>query len=724
MSPAPRIPVGQPTAPPHAIVHICPMHSRIRSVEHGLCPLCGMSLEPESRVARDERTMGELRSLSRRFWASVVVTILVLVLEAGDRFPTLCDPLPMACRHWIELILAAPVCFWAAWPFQARAFGSLLHTRPNRFTLVSAGVLASFAFGAVATIAPWFLSSWASDLEGGIPAHFEIPVALVAWALLIQVVELRARRSTASALGSRIGRLPTTARNVADNGTESEIALAAVAVGDRLRVRPGEAVPVDGVIVEGASSFDESMLTGEPIPVDKRVGDRVTGVTGNGSGTFVMHAEKVGAQTLIARIHTRLDEIHLTRAPVQRGADTLAAWLVPLVFAASFATYALWAFAGPLASLPDAWFHALAVLIVASPMALGLVSPMAILVVTGRGAASGVLFRDAEAVETLARFDALLLDGTASLTEGRPLVHLVTPSHGFSQDAVLRLAGSLERFGDHPFSVAIVQACRDDKIQLAEVSGFEALPGRGVRGMVDGRRIAVGNRALLVELGIPATEIGDRAETLRLEGSSVVYLAVDGRVAGMIAIADALKPDAIRTVQDLRHAGVRVVLLTGDDATTGRALSRRLGIDEVVSEVLPGGKPGVVLGLRAQGRIVAMVAGREPDLPALGYAHARVVLGTDSDIAVDEGSVVLLDGSLRALLRARGLARDAMRIVRENLVFAIACNALAIPLAAGALSWSCGLEIPPAMASGVMGLASIAVVANAMRLRLHSARKE
>jgi Cu+-exporting ATPase len=693
----------------------CPMHPEIVRDAPGPCPICGMALEPMD-VTADEEENPELRDMERRFRVSLALTVPIVLISMADMLPG--APVAHALGRgaaWLQLALSAPVVLWGGFPFFVRGLASL-RTRPNMFTLIALGTGAAFAESALATLAPGIFPPSFRDHRGEVAVYYEAAAVIVTLVLLGQVLELRARSRTSAAIRALLRLAPPTARRIVD-GREEDVPLEAVRPGDRLRVRPGEKVPVDGVVLEGHSAVDESMVTGESIPVEKRPGHRLIGGTVNVSGSFVMRAERVGSDTLLARIVRLVSEAQRSRAPIQRLADQVSAWFVPAVVLIAVATFAAWALFGPEPRLAYALVNAVAVLIIACPCALGLATPMSIAVATGRGAEFGVLFRDAEAIELLHAVDTLVVDKTGTLTEGRPALAEVEAAPGLDETELLRLAASLERGSEHPLAAALVRGAGERGIALAEAERFESRPGRGVVGVVAGRAVALGNRTLLEELTLDPGPFAERADALRKRGRTVAFVALDGRVAGIVAVADPVKPSAVEAIRALREEGIRIVMLTGDNRLTAEAVARELGLDEVVAEVLPEEKAAVVRRLQSEGRVVAMAGDGINDAPALAAAHVGIAMGTGTDVAVESAGVTLVKGDLRGIVRARRLSRATVRNIRQNLFFAFAYNALGVPVAAGVLYPSFGVLLSPMVAAAAMSLSSVSVIANALRLR-------
>ncbi|HTL14809.1 MAG TPA: heavy metal translocating P-type ATPase [Thermomonas sp.] len=697
---------------PAGTVYTCPMHPEVRQVGPGTCPFCGMALEPEM-PALDDGENPELVDFSHRFWWTLPLTVAVLALAMfGHRLGAW---LSTGVRTWTELALSAPVVLWAGWPFFQRWVQSVRNRSPNMWTLIGTGVAAAFGYSVVATLAPDLFPASFRE-HGRVGVYFEAAAVIVSLTLLGQLLELRARSKTSAAIKALLGLAPKTARRLRDDGGEEDIELSHVHVGDRLRVRPGEKVPVDGVVLEGRSNLDESMLTGEPVPVEKGVGDSVIGATLNGTGTLVIRAENVGAETVLAQIVQMVAQAQRSRAPMQRMADRVAFWFVLGVLAAAVATFLAWGLLGPEPSWTYAVLNAVSVLIIACPCALGLATPMSIMVATGRAAQAGVLFRDAEAIEHFRRIDTLVVDKTGTLTEGKPAFREVVAHGGFGEDEVLRLAASLDQGSEHPLADAIVAEARRRGLALESAEGFESATGTGVRGTVGGRRLAIGNTALMREEGVDTAPLQARTEALRGQGASVMHLAVDGTLAGLLAVADPIKPSTPEAIKALQAAGLRIVMASGDASATAKAVAGALGIDEVHGEVRPQDKVALVERLKAEGRKVAMAGDGINDAPALAAADIGVAMGTGTDVAMSSAQVTLVKGDLRALLRARALSEATVANMKQNLGFAFVYNALGVPIAAGVLYPFTGLLLSPMIAALAMSLSSVSVVANALRL--------
>ena len=695
----------------------CPMHPQIVADGPGACPICGMALEPIT-ISADGEENPELHDMLRRFRASIVLTAPLLLLGMSDLLPgrPVQHALSPALIFWIELALATPVVLWGGRPFFERGWASVRNRSLNMFTLIALGTGVAYLFSVVATIAPGLLPATVRDAHGALPVYFEPAAAIVTLVLLGQVLELRARARTRSALRALLGLAPKTARRV-EGDEERDVPLEDVHPGDVLRVRPGERVPVDGVVLEGSASVDESMITGESLPVEKIPGSKITGGTVNLNGTFLMRAERVGEGTLLAQIVRLVSEAQRSRAPIQRLADRVAAWFVPAVIAVAAATFIGWLALGPEPRFAHALVNAVSVLIIACPCALGLATPISIMVATGRGAQAGVLVRSAEALETLARVDTLLVDKTGTLTEGKPRLVSVEPFAELSAGEVLRLAAALERGSEHPLAGAILETARERGIVPPPASSFRAVPGQGVVGNVEDRKVALGNAAFLAGLGVDTGEAQQRAEALRADGQTVVFLTVDGQLIGLLGVADPIKESAPEALRALRDEGVRLVMVTGDDQVTAEAVARKLDIAEVHAEVLPADKEEVVQRLRGQGRVVAMAGDGINDAPALAAADVGIAMGTGTDVAMESAGIVLVKGDVRGIVRARRLSKATLRNIRQNLFWAFAYNTLGVPVAAGVLYPFTGLLLSPMFASAAMSLSSVSVIGNALRLR-------
>ncbi|HUB64723.1 MAG TPA: heavy metal translocating P-type ATPase [Methylocella sp.] len=705
-----------PAPVPEGAVYTCPMHPEIRQTGPGSCPICGMALEPEV-ASEDSAPNPELADMTRRFWIALALSLPVVVLEMGGHLFKLHELIGQQTSHWVQLAFATPVVLWAGFPFFERGAKSLVTRNLNMFTLIALGTGVAWLYSTVATVAPGLFPQVFRGADGTVAIYFEAAAVITVLVLLGQVLELRARERTSNAIKSLLGLAPKTARRLRDDNTDEEIGLDAIAPGDRLRVRPGEKVPVDGAILEGHATIDESLVTGEPLPVGKDAGDKVIAGTLNQSGSFLMRAEKVGGETLLSQIVQLVAKAQRSRAPIQRLADQVAAWFVPLVIAAALAAFAAWAIFGPEPRFAYAIVAAVSVLIIACPCALGLATPMSIMVGVGRGAQAGVLIKNAEALERMEKIDTLVVDKTGTLTEGKPKVTAVRTFAGHDEEQVLRFAASLERASEHPLATAIVNAARDRNLALAEPKDFDAPAGKGVVGEVEGRKLAIGNAGFLKERGIGTAELLREANELRREGATVIFIAIDGTAAGLIAIADPVKAAAPDAVKALRGEGIRVVMVTGDNQTTAESVARTLGIEEVKAGVLPANKGEAVEELRKRGRIVAMAGDGVNDAPALAAADIGIAMGTGSDVAIESAGVTLLKGDLRGILRARRLSQATMRNIRQNLFFAFVYNAAGVPIAAGVLYPSFGILLSPVIAAAAMSLSSVSVIGNALRLR-------
>jgi Cu+-exporting ATPase len=692
------------------------MHPQIIRSEPGSCPICGMALEPRGVTAVEERSP-ELQDMTRRFWLAVAFTVPLLALAMGEYIPVVERLMSERARTLLELALATPVCVWAAWPFYVRAIQSVRNKSLNMFTLIGLGVFVAYTYSIIAALLPGIFPASFRGANGEAAVYFEAAGVIVALILLGQVLELRARSATSSAIRKLLGLAPKTARRLGEGGAEEDVSLDAVMVGDRLRVRPGEKVPVDGVVLEGASSIDESMVSGEPIPVEKHPGDRVVGATVNGTGSLVMRAEKVGSETLLSRIVAMVAEAQRTRAPIQKLADVVSGCFVPIVVGIAVVTFVVWGMVGPSPRLAHALINAVAVLIIACPCALGLATPMSIMVASGKGATVGVLFKNAEAIETMRKVDTLVIDKTGTLTEGKPRLVSVAPASGFGEAALLRIAATLERGSEHPLAAAILHGSQERRIELGEASSFESLTGKGVRGRVDGHEVALGNLALMDQLGIDLGALAKEAEALRADGQTVMFVVLDGRPAGLLGVADPIKQSTPEAIRELHREGIRVVMLTGDSETTARVVAEKLGLDDVVSEVLPDQKAEVVKRLQKEGHFVAMAGDGINDAPALAQAQVGIAMGTGTDVAMETAPVTLVKGDLRGIVRARHLSRETMRNIRQNLFFAFIYNTAGVPIAAGVLYPFFGLLLSPIIAAAAMSLSSVSVVGNALRLR-------
>ena len=707
----------QPT-PKVAQKYTCPMHPEIVRDGPGSCPICGMALEPMT-ASLEETENPELTDMTRRFWVAVILSIPVLAAGMSELIPgqPLQRLIPMSTLAWLQLVLATPVVLWAGWPFFVRAWQSVVNRSLNMFTLIGLGVGVGYLFSVIAVIVPGIFPHSFRDHEGNVPVYFEAAAVIVTLVLLGQVLELRARSQTGAAIKELLGLAPKTARRLSEDGREEDVPLEHVHAGDRLRVRPGEKVPVDGVVLEGSSAIDESMITGEPIPVEKQANDRVVGATINGTGSFVMRAERVGSETLLAQIVQMVAEAQRSRAPIQKLADVVSSYFVPAVMVIAAITFVVWSIWGPEPRMAHGLVNAVAVLIIACPCALGLATPMSIMVATGKAALNGVLFKNAEAIEVMRKVDTLVVDKTGTLTQGKPQLASVVSNGVVDEQTLLRLAASLERSSEHPLAAAIVSGAQDRGVSLVDVTRFESFTGKGVVGDVDGHRVALGNRSLLNDLKLDPREMGTQAETLRSSGQTIMFVVVDNKPAGLIGVADPIKDTTADAVKQLQAEGIRTVMLTGDSRTTAEAVARKLGIDEVVAEVLPDQKVDVVKRFQNEGRIVAMAGDGINDAPALAQAHVGIAMGTGTDVAMKSADLTLVKGDLRAIVRARALSRATMSNIKQNLFFAFIYNTLGVPIAAGVLYPFFGILLSPMIAAAAMSFSSVSVIANALRLR-------
>ena len=699
-----------------ATVWTCPMHPEIRRNGPGSCPICGMALEPVE-PSLGEGPNPELIDMTRRLWVSAALSLPLVILTLGaEMFGW--QLLPMRSSMWLQLALATPVVVWGAWPFFVRGWASLKSRNLNMFTLIALGVGVAYGYSLIATIAPGLFPAALRTMGGQVPVYFEAAAVITALVLLGQVLELRARSATGRAIRALLGLAPKTARRVLDAGEERDVPLEEVKPGDLLRVRPGEKIPVDGVVVEGHSSVDEAMISGEPVPVEKAIGDPLTGATINGTGSLLMRAERVGRDTMLAQIVRMVAEAQRSRAPIQALADQVSGWFVPAVVGVALVTFGIWSIWGPAPALSHALINAVAVLIIACPCALGLATPMSIMVGTGRGAGAGVLVRNAQALETMEKIDTLVVDKTGTLTLGKPRLVAVETTAQFSEAEVLGMAAALEKDSEHPLATAIVDGASERGLAIPPSSDFASVTGKGVTGSVGPHRVGLGNAALLTQLGVDPTSLVARADTLRADGQGVMFVAVDGSLAGLVVVADPIKASAIDAVAALRREGVRVVMLTGDNLRTAEAVARKIGgIDEVMADVLPEQKQLVVERLRREGRRVAMAGDGINDAPALAAADVGIAMGTGTDVAMESASVTLIKGDLGGIVRARRLSRAVMRNIRENLFFSFVFNAAGIPLAAGVLYPRFGILLSPIIAGAAMAFSSVAVIGNSLRLR-------
>jgi len=701
---------------PSGAIWTCPMHPEIRQDHPGACPICGMGLEPEM-VTADAGPSAELIDMSRRFWIALVLTIPVFVLEMGGHlFPALHHLVPVKLSTWVQFALTTPVVLWAGWPFFERGWASLKTRNLNMFTLIAMGTGVAWAYSVVATLAPGIFPAAFRAADGSVAVYFEAAAVITTLVLLGQVLELRARERTSGAIKALLNLAPKTARRIADNGSDEEVSLDLIAVGDRLRVRPGEKVPVDGVVEEGRSALDESMVTGESMPVTKTVADVVIGGTMNQSGALVIRADKIGRDTMLARIVQMVAEAQRSRAPIQRMADQVAGWFVPAVLAVAILAFVAWGIWGPEPRLAHGLVAAVAVLIIACPCALGLATPMSIMVGVGRGAGLGVLIKNAEALEHMEKVDTLVVDKTGTLTEGKPAVIRIIAADGFEEAELLRIAAGVERASEHPLALAIVDAAIGRNIAIPPVSDFDSPTGKGALGIVEGLHVTLGNARFLSESGVDTVSLAAQADQLRADGATAIFMGIDNRVAGVFAIADPIKPTTPEALAALRADGIKVVMLTGDNRTTAEAVARQLGIDAVEADVLPDQKAAVVARLKQEGRIVAMAGDGVNDAPALAAADVGIAMGHGTDVAMESAGVTLLKGDLNGIVRARQLSAATMANIRQNLFFAFVYNAAGVPIAAGLLYPVFGILLSPMIAAAAMALSSFSVVANALRL--------
>ncbi|MGK7659890.1 copper-transporting P-type ATPase [Marinovum sp. E06] len=700
-------------------VYTCPMHPQVRQTHPGSCPICGMGLELESAAMADAGPNPELVDFTRRFWVGTVLTIPLLILTMAPflGFSGVREAFGERTTLWIELGLGTPVVLWCGWPFLVRGWNSFRTMNLNMFSLIAMGVSAAWLFSVVAVLVPDIFPAGFRDAEGHVGVYFEAAAVIVTLVLLGQLMELRAREGTGKAIRALLDMAAKTARVIRPDGTEEEIPLEEVLVGDRLRVRPGDKVPVDGVVVEGRSSIDESMISGEPVPVEKVEGDAVTGATINGTGSLVMEATRVGADTMLAQIVEMVSNAQRSRAPIQKYADRVAGYFVPAVIAIAVLSFIAWAVLGPAPALSYALISAVAVLIIACPCALGLATPMSIMTATGRGAQAGVLIKNAEALERFEKVDTLIVDKTGTLTEGKPRLVAVLPERGHDEAEVLRLAASLERGSEHPLAEAIVRGAEERDVKMADAADFEAITGKGVRGVVDGKAVALGNLAMIRDLGLHAGELTAKANTRRDEGETVMFVVLDGEIAGLVGVADPVKDSTPAAIKDLHALGFRVIMATGDNERTARAIGARLGIDEIRADVLPEDKARIIKELQQDGRKVAMAGDGVNDAPALAQADVGIAMGTGADVAIESAGITLVKGDLDGIVRARRLAHATMRNIRQNLFFALIYNASGVPVAAGVLFPVFGILISPMFAAFAMSASSISVVLNSLRLR-------
>jgi Cu+-exporting ATPase len=692
------------------------MHPQVRQVGPGTCPICGMALEPE-RASLEEGPSAELIDMRRRFWIGLALTIPVAVLEMGGHVLDLRHLVAQQTSNWIQLALATPVVLWAGWPFFVRGWRSLVSRSLNMFTLIAMGVGVAWVYSIIATVSPDSFPPAFRNADGSVAVYFEAAAVITVLVLLGQVLELKAREQTSGAIRALLSLAPTRARRIGDDGSDEEIDLEQVKVGDILRVRPGDKVPIDGTVLDGRSHVDESMVTGEPVPVRKEADSKVIGGTINGQGSFTMRAEKIGRDTMLAQIVQMVAAAQRSRAPIQRLADTVSGWFVPAVIAIAVVAFLSWAIWGPAPAMGYGLVAAVSVLIIACPCALGLATPMSIMVGVGRGATAGVLIKNAEALERMEKVDTIIVDKTGTLTLGKPTVTAIRPAKGIGEGELLRLAASLENASEHPLAAAIVNAAKERSIALAAATDFDSPTGKGVLGKVEGRAIAIGNAKFLAEQGADASALQVEADDLRRDGATAIFVAIDRRVAGVIAIADPVKDTTPAAIGALHEQGIRVIMLTGDNRTTAEAVARKLGIDDVQAEVLPDQKGAVVETLRRAGKVVAMAGDGVNDAPALAAADVGIAMGTGTDVAIESAGVTLLRGDLQGIVQARRLSEAVMGNIRQNLFFAFVYNAAGVPIAAGVLYPTFGLLLSPIIAAAAMALSSVSVIANSLRLR-------
>jgi Cu+-exporting ATPase len=715
-SPSPNNPVG--AAPSSAKLYTCPMHPEIVRDAPGSCPICGMALEPRTASLDDDENP-ELTEMSRRFWLGLFLSVPLFLIAMSEFIPALDLErfLPLPVWGWIELALATPVVLWGAWPFFVRAWWSIVNRSLNMFTLIGLGISVAYGFSVVAKVFPNLFPVSFRESSGEVPVYFEAAAVITTLVLLGQVLELRARSRTGAAIKALLGLAPKTARRIREDGNDEDVLLDDVKRGDKLRVRPGEKIPVDGIVVDGSSAVDEAMVTGEPIPIAKRAGDRLIGGTVNGAGALVMQAERVGQETLLAQIVQMVADAQRSRAPIQKLADRVSSYFVPAVVLIAVLTFVSWSIWGPEPRLAYGLVNAVAVLIIACPCALGLATPMSIMMATGRAAQSGVLFRNAEAIEVLREVDTLVIDKTGTLTEGKPKLTSIVTAPGIDEQTLLLLAASLERGSEHPLAAAIVAGAAERGVELSEPVAFQSLTGKGVSGEVAGHQVSLGNQSLLESLGLNSSELGEQAEVLRRDGQTVMFVVRDGEVVGLLSVADPIKATTAEAIQQLHDEGMRIVMLTGDSSTTARSVAGKLALDEVIAEVLPQQKAEVVKRLQAAGHKVAMAGDGVNDAPALAQAEVGIAMGTGTDVAMESAAVTLVKGDLRGIVRALRLSRATMRNIKQNLFFAFLYNVLGIPIAAGVLYPFFGILLSPMIAAAAMSFSSVSVIGNSLRLR-------
>ncbi|MAZ00262.1 MAG: copper-translocating P-type ATPase [Micavibrio sp.] len=702
---------------PNEITYICPMHPEVVQKGPGTCPICGMALEPETMTG-DEGENPELTDFRRRFWVCLILTIPVFILEMGSHLLGFHEFMDGTTSNWIQLVLATPVVLWAGWPFFERGWASVKSRNLNMFTLIAMGTGVAWIYSVAATVTPDIFPDSFRGESGAVPVYFEAAAVIVTLVLLGQILELKARERTGGAIKALLGLAPKTAHRIDDNGDAQEIAIEDIQVGDHLRIRPGEKVPVDGVVSEGSSHIDESMVTGEPMPVEKQAGSKVIGATVNANGSIIIRAEKVGRDTMLAQIVKMVADAQRSRAPIQRMADLVAGWFVPIVIVIAIIAFIVWSLVGPAPAFSYALIAAVSVLIIACPCALGLATPMSIMVGVGRGAKAGVLIKDAEALETMEKVDTLIVDKTGTLTQGRPALTDIITADGFEESELLTISAALEQGSEHPLAEAIVRAAHDQDLELPKALDFEAITGKGVKGQVSGAKVALGNSKMMEAIGADITPLTEGADNLRAQGATAMFVAVNGKAAGVIAVSDPIKDTTPEAIQNLHKAGLKIVMLTGDNETTARAVAEKLGIDEVHADVMPEDKSRIVGELRDKGAVVAMAGDGVNDAPALAAAHVGIAMGTGTDVAMESAGVTLLRGDLNGIAEAINLSRATMRNIRQNLFFAFIYNAAGVPIAAGVLYPVFGILLSPIFAAAAMSLSSVSVVGNALRLNL------
>ncbi len=702
---------------PNEITYICPMHPEVIQKGPGTCPICGMALEPETMTG-DEGENPDLTDFRRRFWVGLILTIPVFILEMGSHLLGFHEFMDGTTSNWIQLVLATPVVLWAGWPFFERGWASVKSRNLNMFTLIAMGTGVAWIYSVAATVTPDIFPDSFRGESGAVPVYFEAAAVIVTLVLLGQILELKARERTGGAIKALLGLAPKTAHRIDDNGDAQEIAIEDIQVGDHLRIRPGEKVPVDGVVSEGSSHIDESMVTGEPMPVEKQAGSKVIGATVNANGSIIIRAEKVGRDTMLAQIVKMVADAQRSRAPIQRMADLVAGWFVPIVIVIAIIAFIVWSLVGPAPAFSYALIAAVSVLIIACPCALGLATPMSIMVGVGRGAKAGVLIKDAEALETMEKVDTLIVDKTGTLTQGRPALTDIITADGFEESELLTISAALEQGSEHPLAEAIVRAAHDQDLELPKALDFEAITGKGVKGQVSGAKVALGNSKMMEAIGADITPLTEGADNLRAQGATAMFVAVNGKAAGVIAVSDPIKDTTPEAIQNLHKAGLKIVMLTGDNETTARAVAEKLGIDEVHADVMPEDKSRIVGELRDKGAVVAMAGDGVNDAPALAAAHVGIAMGTGTDVAMESAGVTLLRGDLNGIAEAINLSRATMRNIRQNLFFAFIYNAAGVPIAAGVLYPVFGILLSPIFAAAAMSLSSVSVVGNALRLNL------